>query len=115
MLVPISHSRNLYEEYGGTKTFTLVEGDHNSTRSDLVYNTVANFLAEHLFRPSDQTQAYNESLYETNFALKNKTHRRKYTEVEIIRSFGDRQYIFNESTTPESSPKKEKDFYEGDY
>jgi len=75
-LIPISHSEAIYNEYGGTKRFTLVEGDHNSCRSDLVYNAVANFLAENLFRTSDQEQTPNESLSNTSCTFGKRTHNR---------------------------------------
>jgi hypothetical protein len=43
-LVPIKHSISIYNIYKGEKEFTLVEGHHNSVRSDLISNKIGLFF-----------------------------------------------------------------------
>ena len=42
-MIPLQHVRHIYANYTGKKQFALVEGDHNSIRSEIVINTIANF------------------------------------------------------------------------
>jgi fermentation-respiration switch protein FrsA (DUF1100 family) len=44
-LVPVSHSIDIYNIYKGPKEFMLVEGHHNSIRSDLISNKIGLWFA----------------------------------------------------------------------
>lgn len=52
-LIPLQHTLDLYEKYGGKKILNIVEGDHNTYRQRHVHNKVANFFEEELFDKND--------------------------------------------------------------
>jgi len=46
--IPVSHSRQLYEQYSGVKEFIEIGGDHNSPRAPKIVAFVADFFSRQL-------------------------------------------------------------------
>ena len=47
--IPPHHSEQLHENYAGDKNIILVDGDHNSRRTNFSYDSVANFLTRYMY------------------------------------------------------------------
>jgi pimeloyl-ACP methyl ester carboxylesterase len=54
-LIPLEHSLNLFEVYGGEKSLNVCEGTHNSTRQRHIIEKIGKFFAKYLKNEEDSS------------------------------------------------------------